>query len=314
MNLFLGLLTDPFVPPRRRRGAAGSAAQFAEDSDANAYASSGKPRTKSEREAYAAIYRKRPIRRHLRSALERYGRGLWRSQTTDGNAVLGSNYARAASVALRVAPTIASRHTRWRFRVLRRRTSSASPIADRRSEPVPGRRFVRHHPWPCIYLRGAGLWLAGRYHRSHGYHRRLRSAAREFQCHTFSGPRRGRYRFVAPWIGGVAITPYAAGQFTTFDLPAYASRPSPAPICSRHLHFKSVTDTRSELGVRTDKSYPMQMHLHPARPGCVAHDFNPDRQYRRQRSRRCRASFVVNGAAQASGRRTGHRLRRDEIC
>jgi hypothetical protein len=28
--------------------------------------------------------------------------------------------------------------------------------------------------------------------------------------------------FVAPWIGGVGITPYAAGQFTTFELPAYA--------------------------------------------------------------------------------------------
>jgi len=40
---------------RRRRGAPAGAAQFAEDSDANAYASSGKPRTKSEREAYAAI-------------------------------------------------------------------------------------------------------------------------------------------------------------------------------------------------------------------------------------------------------------------
>jgi hypothetical protein len=31
-----------------------------------------------------------------------------------------------------------------------------------------------------------------------------------------------RYRFVTPWMGGVGITPYAAGQFTTFDLPAYA--------------------------------------------------------------------------------------------
>ena len=34
----------------------------------------------------------------------------------------------------------------------------------------------------------------------------------------------GGYRFVAPWMGGIGITPYAAGQFTTFDLPAYAEQ------------------------------------------------------------------------------------------
>jgi hypothetical protein len=26
------------------------------------------------------------------------------------------------------------------------------------------------------------------------------------------------------WIGGIGITPYAAGQFTTFDLPGYAEQ------------------------------------------------------------------------------------------
>jgi hypothetical protein len=30
------------------------------------------------------------------------------------------------------------------------------------------------------------------------------------------------YRFVSPSIGGLGLTPYAAGQFTTFDSPAYA--------------------------------------------------------------------------------------------
>ena len=34
----------------------------------------------------------------------------------------------------------------------------------------------------------------------------------------------GGYRFVTPWVGGVGITPYAAAQFTTFDLPAYAEQ------------------------------------------------------------------------------------------
>jgi hypothetical protein len=43
-----------------------------------------------------------------------------------------------------------------------------------------------------------------------------------FNANAFSGRVEGGYGFVTPWIGGLGITPYAAGQFTTFDLPAYA--------------------------------------------------------------------------------------------
>ena len=59
-------------------------------------------------------------------------------------------------------------------------------------------------------------------------------------------------------MGGIGITSYAAGQFTTFDLPAYAEQ---ALVGSNAFALaygsKSVTDTRSELGIRTDKSYAM---------------------------------------------------------
>jgi uncharacterized protein with beta-barrel porin domain len=53
-----------------------------------------------------------------------------------------------------------------------------------------------------------------------------------FNANAFSGRVEGGYRFVTPWIG-VGITPYAAVQFTTFDLPTYAERPSSAPIILR---------------------------------------------------------------------------------
>eukprot|EP01035_Chromulina_nebulosa_P026972 gene26971-biopygen17312 len=43
-----------------------------------------------------------------------------------------------------------------------------------------------------------------------------------FNANAWSGRAEGGYRFVAPALGGVGFTPYAAGQFTTFDLPAYA--------------------------------------------------------------------------------------------
>ena len=45
-----------------------------------------------------------------------------------------------------------------------------------------------------------------------------------FNANAYSGRVEGGYRFVTPWLGGIGITPYAAGQFTTFDLPAYAEQ------------------------------------------------------------------------------------------
>ena len=57
----------------------------------------------------------------------------------------------------------------------------------------------------------------------------------------------------------MGITPYAAGQFTTFDLPAYAEQAiAGANTFALAYASKSVTDTRSELGLRSDKSYPIQ--------------------------------------------------------
>src|SRR6202042_371945 len=67
----------------------------------------------------------------------------------------------------------------------------------------------------------------------------------QFNANAFSGRLEGGYRFVAPWIGGVGITPYAAAQFTTFDLPAYAEQ---ALVGSNAFalsyNAKDVTDMR----------------------------------------------------------------------
>ena len=46
----------------------------------------------------------------------------------------------------------------------------------------------------------------------------------EFNANAYSGRLEGGYRLVTPWNGGFGITPYAAAQFVTFDLPAYADR------------------------------------------------------------------------------------------
>lgn len=124
----------------------------------------------------------------------------------------------------------------------------------------------------------------------------------QFNTKAYSGRVEGGYRFVAPWVGGVGITPYAAGQFTTFDLPAYAEGVvSGAANFALAYSAKSVTDARSELGLRTNKSFAMQNGVLTLRGRLAwAHDFNQDRSVAATFQALPGASFVVNGAAQAS--------------
>jgi uncharacterized protein with beta-barrel porin domain len=123
----------------------------------------------------------------------------------------------------------------------------------------------------------------------------------QFNANAFSGRAEAGYRFVSPWIGGLGITPYAAGQFTTFELPAYAEQVvSGANTFALAYGSKSVTATRSELGFRTDKSFAMQSAILTLRGRAAwAHDFNPDRAVGATFQTLPGASFVVNGARQA---------------
>jgi uncharacterized protein with beta-barrel porin domain len=120
-----------------------------------------------------------------------------------------------------------------------------------------------------------------------------------FNANAFSGRVEGGYRFVTPWMG---ITPYAAGQFTTFDLPAYAEQVlSGANTFALAYGPKSVTATRSELGLRTDKSFAMPNAILTLRGRLGwAHDYNNDRNIGATFQTLPGASFVVNGASQAS--------------
>ena len=63
---------------------------------------------------------------------------------------------------------------------------------------------------------------------------------------------------------------------------------------------QSATDSRSEVGFRTDKSYAMPTGVLTLRGRLAwAHDFNPDRNIAATFQTLPGASFVVNGAAQA---------------
>ena len=64
---------------------------------------------------------------------------------------------------------------------------------------------------------------------------------------------------------------------------------------------KNVTDSRSELGIRSDKSFAMRDGVLTLRGRFAwAHDYDPDRSIAATFQTLPGASFVVNGAAQAA--------------
>jgi autotransporter-associated beta strand protein len=304
MTQFLGLLTDPFMD-RSGNGTSGTGATpFAEEEDAaNAYAAKDKSRSKRAHDAYATVYRKAPLAAPFVPSWSVWAAGYGGSQTTDGNAAVGSNTAtsRIAGTAVgadyRFSPnTIAG------FALAGGGTNFAvNGFGSGRSDLFQAGAYLRH-------TQGAAYFSAA---LAYGWqdittNRTVTIAGidqlrAEFNANAYSGRLEGGYRFVTPWIGGVGVTPYAAGQFTTFDLPAYAEQ---AIVGSNNFALaygaRDVTDSRSELGIRTDKSFAMTNSILTLRGRLAwAHDFNPDRNIGATFQALPGASFVVNGAAQA---------------
>jgi uncharacterized protein with beta-barrel porin domain len=306
MNQFMGVMTDPFIAGRGDPVASSSAApQFADEADpASAYASNGKAGTKSERDAYAAVYRKAPVLAD--PFIQRWSvwaAGYGGSQTTEGNAVLGSNNTRSSIGGVAVGADYRfSPYTIAGFALAGGATNfSVNGLGSGRSDLFQAGAFVRHNVG-AAYLTGA---------LAYGWQdittdRTVTIAGTDllrarFNANAFSGRVEGGYRFATPWLGGIGLTPYAAGQFVTFDLPAYAEQ-AIAGTNTFALSYagKSVTDTRGELGLRTDKSFAMQNGILTLRGRAAwAHDFNTDRAATPTFQTLPGASFVVNGAAPA---------------
>jgi autotransporter-associated beta strand protein len=304
MGLFMGLMTDPFIAGRGDPiSASASAPQFAEESDAaSAYASDAKVRSKSERDAYAAVYRKAPVLADpFTQRWSVWAAGYGGSQTSDGNAVLGSNDTRSSIGGVAVGADYRfSPYTIAGFALAGGATNfSVNGLGSGRSDLFQAGAFVRHNVG-AAYLTGA---------LAYGWQdittdRTVRIAGTDllraqFNANAFSGRAEGGYRFLTPWL--IGITPYAAGQFVTFDLPAYAEQAiAGANTFALTYASKSVTDTRSELGIRTDKSFAMPNGIFTLRGRAAwAHDFNPDRNIAATFQTLPGASFVVNGAAPA---------------
>jgi autotransporter-associated beta strand protein/probable HAF family extracellular repeat protein len=299
MNLFLGLLTDPFIGGRDGGTFAGAgAAPFAEET-AIAYAAR---KTNGARDALAKFPTKADVANNnlLENRWSVWGAAYGGGSTTDGNAALGSNNATArafgfvAGADYRISPS-----TLAGFALAGGGTNfSVNGLAYGRSDMFQAGAFVRHN-MGAAYVTGALAYgwqdvTTDRTVTVAGIDR-LRA---EFNANAVSGRIEGGYRYLTPWMG---VTPYAAGQFTTYSLPAYAEQVlSGANTFALNYNAKDVTASRTEIGIRTDKSWAMANAILTLRGRLAwAHDFNTDRSITPVFQTLPGASFIVSGAAQA---------------
>jgi uncharacterized protein with beta-barrel porin domain len=302
MNMFMSTMLDP-----SNRGTTstpgGGANGYAAEGVASAYASDGRKRTPAERDAYAMFTKAPPQNFEARWSV--WAAGFGGSQTTDGNAAVGSNGATSRIAGTAVgADYYFSPNTIAGFALAGGGTSYVvgNGLGSGRSDLFQAGVYARH-TIGAAYIAGALAYgwqdittnrtvtLAG-----------LDQLQARFNANAYSGRVEGGYRFVSPWVGGIGITPYGAAQFTTFDLPAYAEQ---ALIGTNNLALaygaKSVTDPRSEVGFRTDKSFVVQDGILTLRSRFAwAHDYDLGRSIGATFQTLPGASFVVNGAAQAS--------------
>jgi autotransporter-associated beta strand protein len=298
MTQFITTLLDPFIGGREGTTQAAPVTPYAEqDSSANAYAAS-KTLSDRERSAYDAVFNKAPLRQLYDPHWSVWTSAFGGSQTTDGNAATGSNSAISSIFGVAAgADYLLSPRTIAGFALAGGGTNfSVSGSGTGRSDLFQAGGFVRH-TIGSAYVSGAFAYgwqdvttdrtvLADKLHA-------------EFNANALSGRLEGGYRFATKWFG---ITPYVAGQFTSFFLPSYAEQMivGTDPFALAY-GSRTVTDTRTELGIRTDRSFALLTGLLTLRGRLAwAHDYDPDRGIAATFQALPGASFVVNGAAQAS--------------
>ena len=306
MGQFMGLMSDPFI----NRGGGGnpplSSGYAEEDGQASAYAATKKT------DAFAMFTKASPSQPSPASGgglgwgqrWSVWAAGFGGSQSTGGNAVLGSNNTTSNIAATAVgADYLISPTTIAGFALAGGGTSfSVANGGTGRSDLFQMGAYVRHNQGPA-YVSAALAYgwqdiTTNRTVTVAGFDK-LRA---EFNANAWSGRLEGGYRLVSPAIGGIGITPYAAAQFVTFDLPAYAEQ---AIIGTNNFaltyNAKDVTDVRTEFGIRTDRSFAVDEGILTLRGRLAwAHDYDGDRNIAATFQSLPGASFVVNGAAQAA--------------
>ena len=303
MNLFLGTMTDPFLAGRGLPSSGSTAPAFAdENTGAIGYAGSGANRSGSERAAYGMMTKAVPPATVFERRWSVWAAGFGGSQTTDGNIVTGSNratsriFGTAAGADVLIAP-----NTLAGFALAGGGTnfSISNGVGSGSSDLFQAGAFLRHSVG-ASYILGALAygWQDVTTNRTVTIAGVDQLRAR-FNANAGSGRIEAGSRFVGDM--GFGVTPYAAAQFTTFALPAYAeSALSGANTFALGYASKNVTDSRGELGMRADRSLALADAILTLRGRLAwAYDFNPDRSIGATFQALPGASFVVNGAQQA---------------
>lgn len=300
MTQFMGVLMDPFIGGRSEVGAP----SFASGTGVSSFAASTPWSNGREREAYAAVYNKAPPRNPgFDGRWNVWAAGFGGSQTTDANMASGFSNTTSSLAGMAVgADYLMSPTTIAGFALAGGATSfNVAGGGSGRSDLFQAGAFIRHTVG-AAYLSGALAygWQDVTTDRSvtiAGVDR-LRA---QFDANAFSGRVEGGYRFVSPWMG-IGLSPYAAGQFTVFELPGYAEQAlSGSNTFALSYGAKDVTAARSELGVRSDKSFAVQDAVVTLRGRLAwAHDYNSARSATAAFQTLPGASFVVNGAPAAS--------------
>ncbi|QUS40471.1 autotransporter outer membrane beta-barrel domain-containing protein [Tardiphaga alba] len=281
MNQFLGIMTDPFTAGR---GDSASAMSYAAPSNpTNAFAMFAKAPPKAFAERWNV-----------------WAAGFGGSRSTDGNVALGSSnttsniYGSAVGADYWFSPaTVAG------FSMAGGGTNfSVANGGSGRSDLVQVGAFVRHSQGSAYVAAAAAYgWQSITTDRLvlAGVTDRLQAA---FNANAYSGRVEAGNRWLLPTLGGIGVTPYAAVQVTAFDLPTYAeTSANGATTFGLTYAGKTVTDTRTELGLRTDKSFAVNDALLTLRGRAAwVHDFNTDRAIAATFHSLPGASFTVNGA------------------
>lgn len=292
MSQFINVMLDPFIGSRANAGAQG-------DGDALSFAEGGERRAKAGRDAFASMSTKAPIASVPRWNV--WAAGYGGSQSTDGNAVVGSNAATSRIAGTAVgADYLLSPNTIAGFALGGGGTSfsTANGLGGGRSDLFHAGAYARH-TMGNAYVAGALAygWQDVTTDRTVTIAGFDQLQAR-FNANAWSGRLEGGNRYATPWMG---ITPYAAAQFTTLLLPGYGEQArSGASTFALTYAGKDVTASRTELGLRADSSYAVETAILTLRGRAAwAHDYNADRTIAATFQTLPGASFVVNGAAQA---------------
>lgn len=299
---FVGAVSDPTVGGRGVGGSSpmGFAAE-GDPMDAYAYASTGRKRSGSERDAYAAITKALPRAARFEPRWNLWVSGFGGTQTTDGNASAGTNTSSSRIAGAAVgADYWLSPETVAGFALAGGATNySVVGGGSGRSDLFQLGGFVRH-------AIGAGYVTATAAYGWQGVSTDRMVGAEQlranFNTNSYTARLEGGHRFAMPSLGGVGITPYAAVQVTYLDLPAYAeSAASGTGTFALAYAAKGITAPRTELGLRSDKSFAVNDAVLTLRGRAAwAHDTNTERSASATFQSLPGASFVVNGARPAA--------------